>query len=155
MKAKERAIARQRLDKRFEELRDTDIGARPAKGWIRAIRNALGMTTTQLAKRMGVSQPQVVKTEQSEARRAISLESLERAADALGCDLVYTLVPRQPLRDSIEERARQLAVKQLSRTNHTMTLEAQNVSPEEYDETLQELIQKLVDSGGSRLWESD
>ena len=155
MKSRERIVARQRLDKRFEAIRNTDAGARPAKGWIRAIRNALGMTTTQLAKRMGVSQPQVVKTEQSEARRAISLESLERAADALGCDLVYTLVPRQPLRESIVERARQLAVKQLSRTTHTMPLEAQNVSPEEYDETLEELVQKLVESGGSRLWESD
>jgi DNA-binding transcriptional regulator YiaG len=48
------------LDKRFAALRPLAKSARPPKGWLRAIRDALGMTTAQFASRLGVSQLRIV-----------------------------------------------------------------------------------------------
>ena len=122
MKPKERATARKQLDKRLRPLREKDAFVRPPRGWVKAIREALGMTTAQLGKRLGVSQPRVVALEKAEASGAITLESLTRAAGALDCQLVYTLVPRSSLEEMTKERAIALARKRFSRTAHTMAL---------------------------------
>ena len=76
------------LDKRFASLRPLAKNARPPKGWLRAIRDALGMTTAQLARRLGVSQPRIIELEQSEISGGVTLNTLQRAAEALGCRLV-------------------------------------------------------------------
>src|SRR4051812_40421450 len=97
------------LDKRFAALRPLATAPRPPKGWLRAIRDALGMTTAQLARRLGVSQPRIVELEQSEVGGTVTLNTLQRAAEALGCRLVYVLVPERPLAEVVQERARRLA----------------------------------------------
>ena len=68
----------------------------PVKGWIKAIRDSLGMTAAQLANRMGISQSTLTAMEKAEARGAIQLSSLRRAAEAMNCTLVYALVPNDP-----------------------------------------------------------
>src|ERR1700737_133371 len=100
------------LDKRFAALRPLVKSQRPPKGWLRAIRDALGMTTAQFARRLGVSQPRIVELEQSEASGSVTLNTLRRAAEALGCRLVYVLVPEQPLAETVRERADLLAARQ-------------------------------------------
>lgn len=155
MRPQDRALARRQLDRRLEPLRDSESLARPPRGWIKAIREALGMTTAQLGKRIGVSQPRVVEIEKAEVRGAITLESLQRAANALDCRLVYALVPRQPLETLIEERAEEIAMRRLESTAHSMALEAQSVAREDEREQLRQLVQKLVEQSGSRLWGDD
>ena len=71
-------MARKQLDKRLKILQNVDILARPPRGWIKAIREALGMTTAQLGKRLGVSQPRVLGIENAEVSGSITLDSLER-----------------------------------------------------------------------------
>jgi predicted DNA-binding mobile mystery protein A len=61
----------------------------PRGGWIVAIRQALGMTTTQMAQRLGVSQSNIVQMEMAESEGRIKLETLKRAAEALNCTLLY------------------------------------------------------------------
>lgn len=119
--------ASKQLDKRFTELRPLSQMPRPMRGWIRAIREALGMTTAQLAKRLGVQQPRIIELEKGEVSGNINMVSLERAAQALGCRLVYTLVPLKPITQTIEERASQLAKYKLDAVEQTMRLEAQEV----------------------------
>ena len=153
MRPEERATARRQLDKSLGLLSDTDSLARPPYGWIKAIREALGMTTAQLGKRLGVSQPRVVKIEKAEKDGAITLASLERTAQALDCRLVYTLVPRKPLDDLIAERAKTIAKKRLESTGHSMKLEAQGIEAIDEREQLKSLINKIVAQGGSLLWE--
>lgn len=155
MRPADRASARRQLDKRLSVLSDNDALTRPPRGWVKAIREALGMTTAQLAKRMGVSQPRAVTLEQAEARGAITLDSLERAAQALDCRLVYALVPRQPLDALVEERARRLAKKRLQATRHTMALEAQGVDSSDEIDQLERLVRQLVDKPGSGLWQEE
>ncbi|MBV8446883.1 MAG: mobile mystery protein A, partial [Hyphomicrobiales bacterium] len=89
--------AARHLDQRLKALSAITRNSLPPRGWIRAIRDALGMTTVQLARRLGVSQPRITELEKSELSGSISLRSLRRAAEALGCQVVYVLVPNKPL----------------------------------------------------------
>ena len=152
MRPEDREAARRQLDKRLSLLNANAL-ARPPRGWVKAIREALGMTTAQLAKRLGVSQPRVVGIEQAEAKGAITLDSLERAAHALDCQLVYALVPRKPLDALIEERATRLATARLDSTRHTMALEAQTMDARDEEEQRKRLIRQLIAQAGSELWD--
>jgi predicted DNA-binding mobile mystery protein A len=63
-------------------------------GWLRAMRLALGATSKETAGRMGVVVSDLYRIENAEARGAVELQTLRRAAEALGCDLVYGLAPK-------------------------------------------------------------
>jgi predicted DNA-binding mobile mystery protein A len=153
MRSQDRASARRNLDNRLNPLANSDAFARPPRGWIRAIREALGMTTAQLAKRLNITQPSVVGLEQAEAARTMSLDTLERAARALDCTLVYALVPHKPLEQTVQERARERARARLRTISHSMTLEDQRVRDEDEREQLERLVQKLLAGPGSALWD--
>jgi predicted DNA-binding mobile mystery protein A len=141
------------LDSRFAALRPLLKTQRPPKGWLRAVRDALGMTTKQLAQRLGVSQPRVVELEQSEANGTVTLNTLQRAAQALGCRLVYALVPEKPLADTVRERAELLARQRQAAVEHTMRLEDQAVKDRRaaralHDQIIEDLLQRPA-----RLWD--
>lgn len=153
MRPKDRASARRQIDKRLAALKSPELLARPPRGWVKAIREALGMTTSQLAKRLGVVQSRAVTIEQAEAKGTITLNSLEKAANALDCQLVYALVPRKPLDELVTGRAKKLAKKRLVSTSHTMALEAQSVGKFDEEEQLKKLVHRLIEKGGSELWE--
>ena len=155
MRYKDRASARRQLDKRLNLLRDSYELTRPPRGWIKAIREALGMTTAQLARRIGVSQPRVVAIEKAEKNASITLDSLERAARAMDCQVVYALIPRKPLNDLVEERAHIVAEKRLKSTRHSMALEAQSVDKSDEEVQLKRLSERLIEKAGSELWEED
>jgi len=142
MKPQERAIARKNLDKKLNLLRNSDILMRPQRGWVKAIREALGMTTAQLGRRMGVSQPRASNVEKAEASGKITLESL-----------VYALVPHESLNAQVKARARRLAEKHLASVAHSMALEDQNVLDEDAQAQLEHLIGQLLNAPGSRLWD--
>jgi predicted DNA-binding mobile mystery protein A len=78
----------------------------PHGGWIRVVRDAMCMNGAQLAQRMGIRQPTLARLEQNERDRTITLGTLDRAAAALGCDLVYVFVPRDSLVGRVERQAR-------------------------------------------------
>jgi predicted DNA-binding mobile mystery protein A len=155
MNRNDAVTARRMLDRKLESLRNPDVPAAPRKGWIRAIREALGMTTAQLARRMGVVQSRIPALEQAEARGAVTLASLEKAAHALDCRLVYVLVPRQPLQELVNHRARRKAEGALAVTRHSMALEAQPVERDDEREQLERLVRELAARGGSALWDDD
>jgi predicted DNA-binding mobile mystery protein A len=141
------------LDKRLSTLRPLTKSARPPKGWLRAVRDALGMTTAQLARRMGVTQPRIIELEKAEVSGGVSLHSLQRAAEALGCRVVYALVPDRPLADVVYARAELIAEMQLASVRHTMNLEDQAVQDKRANKELrQQFIQELLRKP-ARLWD--
>jgi predicted DNA-binding mobile mystery protein A len=144
----------QQLDKRFAKLKPLATEAiRPTRGWIRAIRTALGMTTGQLARRMGVAQPRIIEIERGVADGNITLKTLQRAAEALGCRLVYVLVPEHPLEDTLRERASLIADQQLASVEQTMRLEAQEVhDAQQREQTRRRLADELL-TRPARLWD--
>lgn len=134
--------ARASLENRFEVWRQLPAkGARPYGGWVRAIREALGMTAEELAERMGVSQPSVTRLEKSERDSVARLDTLIRAADALECDFVYALVPRRPLEEVVTDQARRRARARVEQVAHTMALEDQAVA----DDKLARQLSMLTD----------
>ena len=152
MRPEQRATARRQLDKRLKRLQQ--FGPRPPKGWITAIREALGMTGTQFAARLHVSQPTAIRFERNETRGAITLASLERAARALDCELVYALVPRSSLESMASARAQEVARQRLLSTAHSMALEAQSVDVDDEHEQVQRLARKLLEQPrSSKLWD--
>src|SRR5271155_4993779 len=122
-KARSAAEARRHLDERFEKLRPAKRYATPVRGWIKAIREALGMTTGQLAKRLDVKQPSVVALEHSEANGTIELATLRRVAGALDCTLVYALIPNKSLEAAVRDRARAFERRRRGPVEHSMLLE--------------------------------
>ena len=154
MRASERTTARRKLDKKLISL-DNDALSMPPRGWIKAIREALGLTTRQFAKRLGLSQPRAVEIEQAELGGALTLDSLRRAAEALDCRLVYAVVPNEPLEVMAEKRALIKARQRLNKVGHSMALENQAVEMADEEEQLKQLAQKLLTQTGSILWEDD
>lgn len=148
------ARARAALDERFEAWRQLPAqGKRPFGGWIRAIREALGMRAEDLAVRMAVSQPSLTRLEKSERAGTIGLDALTRAADALECDVVYALVPRRPLDDIVADQARRRARQRVNRVAHTMALEDQALERSQLEERVKMMTDVYLGSPG--LWNED
>jgi len=141
------------LDQRFRSLRPLSESQRPPKGWVRAIRDALGMTSAQLGRRLKVSQPRVVEIEQAEVSGSVTLRTLQRAAEALGCRLVYALVPEKPLADAVRKRAEEIADRRSSAVEHTMRLEDQAVSDKKAASDLREQMIEELMRRPARLWD--
>lgn len=77
------------------------------------MRDALGMSSYQLAKRMGFSPSRVRQFEREEIDGSIRLSSLRRAAEALNCELRYAFEPAEPLEDMVLRQAWRKAAAQL------------------------------------------
>ncbi len=106
---KDLPLVRQQLDKtltRFDSVYDL---APPSRGWIRAVRNALGMSGRQLARRLGLTQQSVARMEKDEIAGALTIKTLRRVAESLDCVLVYGIVPRESLESIVQDRARLIA----------------------------------------------
>ncbi|HYW09159.1 MAG TPA: mobile mystery protein A [Longimicrobium sp.] len=148
-------LQRKQIDATLGTLTPLRQVTRPSRGWIREIRTTLGLTTAQLAERMGLSQAGVSKLERREAEGSVTLNSLHTAADALECDLVYALIPRAgSLSAVMEERARAIAVVAVGRVSHTMRLEDQAVDAAAVREQIEELTRDLLDNPRA-LWSGD
>jgi predicted DNA-binding mobile mystery protein A len=146
--ARTTARARARLDQRFKEMKRAGPFTQPVRGWARAIREALGMSTAQLAARLGIKQPSVIAIEQSEAKGTIELATLRRVAEALDCTLVYALVPNRPLEQTVRERARLFARRRLEPVEHSMLLEDQQVTSKDAD-----IDEILRETNPRRFWD--
>ena len=153
MNAKELRLAQ--MDAVLQDAASHPLPPRPPAGWLRAIREALGMTSGVLAERLGVTASGARKLEQAEAIDAITLGTLRRVADALDCDLQYALVPRRPLREMRWQQALQLAQQWQQRAGRTMELEAQPVaSPSAAaNERLEAMALEILHTSGTRLWD--
>jgi predicted DNA-binding mobile mystery protein A len=121
-----RQLRRQQLDRALIPFKDAAAGLRPRKGWVRSIREAIGVSLADLAGRMGTTRQLILQQEKAEAEDRITLRSLRSLANALDCDLVYALVPRTgSLQKLVDERVRAKAKASVRRVEHSMALENQ------------------------------
>jgi predicted DNA-binding mobile mystery protein A len=138
------------LDEALKEWKN--LGSRPERGWIRTLREALGMTLSDLARRLDLTFQAVAQLEKAERKGTITLSRLETVANALECDLVYALVPRGTLQVFLEKEARRRARRMLDRVRHSMSLEAQDISERESEHQLQELTDELLSGSWRTIW---
>lgn len=148
-----KAAARRQLDARLEALREIADFPAPHMGWVRAIRQAIGMSTTELAARMGTGQSRISVIEQGEVTGSIKIETLRRAAEALNCDVFYALVPRTTLVEAVRAQGRHKAATHLEHVGHHMRIEDQAVTANAASEELDDLATRMIDRRG--LWASE
>jgi len=147
------AMAARQLDRKMMLLKRLR-GLTPRLGWLRAVRQALGMSQGDLAARLGVTQSTMDGFERAEARSAITLASLRRVADAMDCELVYALVPRRGLEATIRARALAQAEEIVRRTSHSMRIEAQGVRARESRRQVEELARELAAKPPRGFWKA-
>lgn len=126
--------------------------SKPRGGWIHSIRTALGMSTADLAARLGVAASTVNRLERSEVQGTANLESLSKVADALNCDLVYALVPRVDIEISVRKQALEVATRRLKTTQATMALEQQAVQLQVLNKLIEQKARELAESRA--LWKT-
>lgn len=147
-----RQLRLRQLDAALTPWREAALSPRPATGWVRAIRNALGMSSAALGRRLGVTDSAVRKLEEAESTDAITLGSLRRAAAALDCELQYALVPRQKLEVTLHERALKIAQERVGGVAHSMALEDQAVDSSLTRSHIEELAKSLLARRTRDLW---
>lgn len=145
-------IQLRQLEEKLEGLRALAAVDSPPDGWLRTIRQALGMTTEQLAKRMKITRQAVLQLEQAEQRRTASWTSLRKAADAMDCDVVMSIVPRGSLNQVLMRQGRKQAERHLQRIAHSMKLDAHVVGPAEHERQVEELASQFAAERPRSLW---
>jgi predicted DNA-binding mobile mystery protein A len=148
------ALARKNLDSRLKPLQNLRV-TNPPRGWLRAIRQSIGMTTEQLAKRLGVAQPRISALEKAEALGSVTLKTLREAAEALDCELVYALVPRTSLDDMLRRQIERNATADLAGVQHTMRLENQAVSVADLEDQRRKIVDAALVGSLKGVWNNE
>lgn len=148
-------IQRRQLEEKLERLRAVSASEPPKSGWINAIRSALGMSSEQLAARIGVTRQAVLQFESAERKRTASWTSLRKVAEAMDCDVVVAVVPRGSLGQVLMRQGRIQAERQISRISHSMKLDAHVVGPDELARQVEELATQLVADASPTLWAAE
>ena len=148
-------LRRRQIDRLLRDVEGLRTLATPPRGWIAEIRGVLGMRASQLAGRMDVSPSAVPQFERSEAEGSITLNTLQKAAAALDCRLVYAFVPNQgSFDDTVRKRAELIAQTMVGYVSHTMALEDQETMPEEQHAVIDDLAGDLVRRLPRELWDN-
>ena len=153
MRGKQKKLAREQLDETIKSFDSLKVMSAPRKGWIRAIRDTLGMTGRQLAKRLEVNQQRVARIEQDEILGKVTLNTMQNTAEAMGCIFVYGIVPRNSLEKLVRTQAEVIAQKRMARSNQMMRLEKQELSEAEKAKAMQNLIDEIIETMPKTLWD--
>lgn len=127
----------------------------PKNGWIKAVREALGMTTAQLGERMKIAASNITILENREINKTTTLETMERAATAMGCKFVYTLIPNTSLEEVVRIQSKKSAKDLIQEIHHHMKLEKQKVNSDVEKEQINELAEEILNKMDSRLWRKE
>ncbi len=146
-------LIREQLDRALKRFSALKAISPPRKGWVRAIRDALGISTRQLGDRLGVNKSRITRIEQDEVGGSVTLKTMRRVANALDCVFVYGFVPRKTLEDTLRNQAMQVAKKRMSRVAHTMSLEDQGLSEGEQKKAFETAVDELIRTVPKSLWE--
>ncbi|MHC4132463.1 MAG: mobile mystery protein A [Planctomycetota bacterium] len=153
MKPKHIKLAREQLDATLGRLEPLKTLVPPGKGWIRAIRDAIGMTGEQLAKRLNINKQRVSRIEHDEKLGKVKIETLRNVAEAMDCVFVYAFVPRDSLDQTVKGQAEEIAKKRMARSNQMMRLEKQELSEAEKAKATQTIIDEIVETMPKSLWD--
>lgn len=128
----------------------------PRAGWVKTLRSALNMSADQLAERLSLSRSRVTQLENAEIHDAVTLRSLKEAANAMGCDFVYAIVPKNSstLESILKEQAKKVAEERIARVAHSMSLEAQSVDATHLKKQKEELTKNLLEHLNKKFWKT-
>lgn len=112
------------------------------------MREAIGMTVSQLAARLGVTQPRITKMESNEDN--LKLSTMKKAAEAMNCEFVYYFKPRTTFQNLVDEQAQKKAAEVLKTVNVNMALENQEIAE---DEAVKDFASDLINTKIKQIWD--
>lgn len=136
------------LDKKTSSLTDAKDIVPKGASWINAVREAIGMTAVQLAKRLGVTQPRVAKMEANEEN--LKLSTMKKVANAMNCDFVYYFKPKSTFQNIVQTQAQKKAEEILLGVNLNMALENQSI---ESKEAIDDMAADFINENTKRIWD--
>lgn len=148
----DRKLVREQLDKRLETLKPLST-INVEKGWIKVLREALGMSAKELGKKVGIDQSRISRLENAEIENDLKLSSLKKIAEGLNMKFVYAFIPETSLEETVREQAKKIALKRMRKVNHTMRLEQQELSDDQKTKALEDLIQKIMIEEPKDFWD--
>ena len=136
------------LDKKTSDLKSAKNIVSQSSGWIKTVREAIGMTVSQLAARLGVTQPRITKMESNEDN--LKLSTMKKAAEAMNCEFVYYFKPRTTFQNLVDEQAQKKAAEVLKTVNVNMALENQEIAE---DEVVKDFASDLINTKIKQIWD--
>lgn len=149
----DKKVVREQVDKKMALLRDFDSAGTPPQGWIKTIREALGLTAAQVGKRAGLDQSRVSRLESAEKTGDLKLSSLRKIAAGLNMKFVYGFVSGDTLEAMVRAQAKRMALKRLETLDSTMRLEKQGLSQDDKKKALEDMIEKILLDPPKDFWE--
>src|ERR1700722_17924100 len=147
-----KTIARQQYQRIVDNAVSNAALQTPPEGWLRTVRNALGMSGSQLAKKMGVSRARIAQAEQAELRGGVTLKSMQATAEAMGCRFVYAIVPPGRVEDVIMAQARKKATAVVGTASKHMALENQALPNDRIAQEVERLTREIAQDMPSDFW---
>ena len=136
------------LDKKTSSLTDARNIVPKGNSWINTVREAIGMTAVQLAKRLGVTQPRIAKMEVNEEN--LKLSTMKKVAEAMNCDFVYYFKPKTSFQDIVQTQAKKKAEEILLGVNLNMALENQDIQTKE---AVDDMADDFINGNTRRIWD--
>ena len=136
------------LDKKTSDLKSAKNIVLQSSGWIKTVRKAIGMTVSQLAARLRVTQPRITKMESNEDN--LKLSTMKKAAEAMNCEFVYYFKPKTTFQNLVDEQAQKKAVEVLKTVNVNMALENQEIAE---DEAVKDFASDLINTKIKQIWD--
>ena len=142
------------LDSRVKDLITLRNIPKPRSGWLKALRTGLGISARQLGQRLGVTHQVVMRLEKGEVEGTTTIDSIQKAANAMDCIFIYAVVPTKhaSLDALLEDKATSLARKIAEEVGHSMAMEDQKVEKHFTEEQIKQLAKKLKDDLDPRIW---
>jgi predicted DNA-binding mobile mystery protein A len=139
-------LALNQVERRLDILRIALKTAKVRPGWIRYMRQALGITLQKLAELIDGSKATVAQAERNEAKGKITIETLKKLAIAMECEFVYAFIPKDSIKSILKKKAMTKASRIISEADTHMTLENQRVE-HDLNERIEQLANTLIERG--------
>ena len=127
----------------------------PPEGWLCTARKALGMSAAQLARRRGVTRAAISNIEKSELNGRVTFKTLQGMAEAMGCRLVYAIIPENDVEKMLAAHAKKKAMKMVEEANKHMELEGQALSEEQIAFEVERLQTELLKDMPANFWNDE
>lgn len=126
-----------------------------SEGWLKTVRQALGMSGPQLAKRLGVTKGRISQAEAAELEGGVTLKTMKSMAEAMNCRFVYAVIPEEDIEQVLKERAIKKAKARVKAASTHMALEAQSLDQQTLNSEIERIASEIVREKPSDLWSDE
>ena len=153
MKDLKQKLIIEQMDKKLDAFKPLLESQVPERGWIHAIRTSFKMSYRQFARRLGKRVSSAKSIEEREMEGGVTLKALSEAGRALNMKLVYGFIPMEgSIKNTIEQRAKELAIEIVKTTSNTMALEDQKNTNERLKKAIEDKAEQLASDMPRYLW---